>query len=56
VLVLPVEDRITPEKTDSCPGKRFQMDAVVAALEGRNDGEISFCETQAVSKVRTEAA
>jgi hypothetical protein len=36
--------------------KRFREDAVVAALEGRNDGEITFREAQTVSEIRSEVA
>jgi hypothetical protein len=29
----------------NCPGKQLREDAGVAALKGRNNGEISFCKT-----------
>jgi len=32
--------------------KRSREDAVVAALEGRHDGEISFREAQTLSEIR----
>jgi hypothetical protein len=32
------------------------VDAVVAALEGRGDGEICFCEAQTVSEISPEAS
>ena len=31
-------------------------DAVIAALEGRSNGEICFCETQTDSEIRSKAA